>query len=724
MKKLLLAFMLLLGLAAPAVAQNTIFFLGDDTMTCNASGGGAACNVNAGWAGRYAQAYSHGTEYGFAVDGADIAGLTSQVTAAIAAKPGTGTTIAIVGVGPNDLWSGTYASAQAYYDALIVQTDRLKAAGINVGIVTIPPISGTNAATHNSRRLTVNALIRAANADKFYGIIDADAIKFVGEDNAPANATYYAGAIKLTNTGSDLVVTHAKHVIQQMLGIGWDHADWQDGSIPAIDFTVAATVGANQTVPADAYEMAEARIKGFTRSLWIGGATIYVTTDPTVRERKFRITCDVSTAQRIDTIMFYGQKNAGHRHQGFGKFNWNPLSHYGLARGDPKSSCSGGPLNSTIYWEPEMLRQLPNGAIAGMKPRIMSNYYIGGLLSDTQQLTWLRRNFRFIVGANPMNFNDTAMRTMYANAGLVYPGTDETPAGFSGIQCYRGSDGAAVIVSRTASRMLLPGNNNQTVRQEYYARHMVAEDGSDPWGGQCTGSDAQPGYFIFNLSAPQCWDGHNFGSPDGRSHYVHGASNINGGIAWRCPTVVVNGVRQSFVQVPALQVKTEIVHTGFNTGSAPYNSFFLFSDRMNPANTPGDPTSLDPCRQTGPYFCPGSTFHADWWFAWDEDTVNTWQRQCLGISVRGVAPTQGPAECGDSTIAQTEGMAYGTAPEPGLSCTSILQCSIANPGQPGFYNPLPLGSSVPGAVNHTLGGGMAANDNPVNFGEDFGRLAG
>jgi hypothetical protein len=490
------------------------------------------------------------------------------------------------------------------------------------------------------------------------------------------------------------------------LAQSYQHPDWTDGSVPTPSWT---TPGANPTTtaPADTYEPADVTDSGFTESQWIlatNGTDDYVQTPPNLRERKARFTCEPSTAKQIDPILYLGTPSpVGHRHQGFGNYNWNPSSTWGTLRADPKSSCGGGPLLGTIYWEPEMLKAINGGVVAGIRPQVISFYYIAGLLSVANDHTWLRRDFGFIGGANfgttgqANDYNDTTRRAQYAAAGYLYPGSPDTPAGFAGWQCYRGSDGAIVAVSRVASRM--KGQSGAAITD--HARHIKAEDGSDPWGGNCTGTTASPGYLIGNLQAPECWDRHNLRSPTGRTHVAYAASKADSSVQNACPRSTVNGSVVSWGKVPTLTGKAEFWHTGFSD----YGQWYLASDRMNAPDTPADPSSKDPCRATGPYFCPGSTYHFDWINGWKSSIVDEWQRECLGISVRGVAPTNGPAECGTSQISKFRKMLYGGAsPNSALSgCATILGCTNAVPGNTQRYNPLAAGTPVTGAVKHELG---------------------
>jgi hypothetical protein len=95
---------------------------------------------------------------------------------------------------------------------------------------------------------------------------------------------------------------------------------------------------------------------------------------------------------------------------------------------------------------------------------------------------------------------------------------------------------------------------------------------------------------------PYCWDGKNLDSPDHRSHMAYGTNNTWG----PCPT-------SHPVHLPEL---TEFAHFDdvSNTGN-----WYLSTDRM-------DPSSPAP---------NGSTMHADWFGAWDNDIQNRWVTNCI-----------------------------------------------------------------------------------------------
>ncbi|HSP28294.1 MAG TPA: DUF1996 domain-containing protein [Ilumatobacteraceae bacterium] len=95
---------------------------------------------------------------------------------------------------------------------------------------------------------------------------------------------------------------------------------------------------------------------------------------------------------------------------------------------------------------------------------------------------------------------------------------------------------------------------------------------------------------------PYCWDGENLDSPDHRSHMAYGTNNTWG----PCPT-------SHPVHLPEL---TEFAHFDNVSDTAGWH---LSTDRM-------DPSSPAPS---------GSTMHADWFGAWDNDIQDRWVDNCI-----------------------------------------------------------------------------------------------
>lgn len=452
------------------------------------------------------------------------------------------------------------------------------------------------------------------------------------------------------------------NVFAQSWDVGEVARDWPDG---ALDETWTPPIDPDAIHPADAYEPAVNDENGYTRSLWTNTDTGRHLVNG--GEEKFRTVCQPAFSKKADPILNRSQYPAAHAHTWFGANNPYIIENvenfdYDMGRDYPGSSCQGGPLNSTLYWAPSV-KDDRYGIHLTVIPSIVNFYYQNLLPGDGAYTTRLRRNFRFIGGVNPFDYNDTVRRAEYAAANLLYPGSPETAAGFIGIGCYVAAAPNTPVAVLSAHAMKSPSGSPVGNR----ARYLKGPNGEDPWDGACTA-----GEIIIEAQAQDCWDGTNLGSPNGRKHVAYSTRAAdNAPPAGTCP--------QNYVKVPSFVSKEHFSHNGWEED---LQYWYLSSDRLNDADTPGDPTSLDPCRQNGPYFCPFSTYHFDWWGSWDDETFNTWHRKCLGITIDGTSGN--PADCGTGGISgcyadcDTEGtstsvtlISGGTPPEPDLSTDPV-----------------------------------------------------
>lgn len=495
----------------------------------------------------------------------------------------------------------------------------------------------------------------------------------------------------------------------QSYTVGLQGADWTTLS--------SAPTGA---APADAFEPAEVALP-VTESDWLISTGDQLTTFPVVtgkflkgagRERKIRTNCEPSTAKQKDNILGFGIAVFGHLHQGYGPTGWDENSTFTTLRTAPSSTCAGGPLNASNYMEPALLQPLPTGVTASVRAQDQAVYYTEGIQGDVISDTWLRRGMQFILGASPTNFNDATRRLAYAAGGLTYPGSPVTPAGVKGWSCSL-NDGTPVAVSDTTAQMQGDTGVHITAR----ARYLRGPAGEDPFGGNCTGTVAAPANITSELHAPGCWDRYNLTAPDGRAHFWYRSRKSDNSVTDACPVTVpaTSGHAVSdYAKVPTGEFKNIFTTTGF----ADYGIMYLSSDRMDPALTvtPGctndpvtkaDSCSLSPCRSIGPNFCPGETLHADYTFGWFSNTFDKMQRECLGITVRGVAPTDGPAECNAGQVDRTHGLlTTGASPNSAYSggCATISACYNSVPGNTQRYNPVPAGTRVNATIKHKHGG--------------------
>jgi hypothetical protein len=123
-------------------------------------------------------------------------------------------------------------------------------------------------------------------------------------------------------------------------------------------------------------------------------------------------------------------------------------------------------------------------------------------------------------------------------------------------------------------------------------------DGADP--KTTTIPDCPQGsHVVINLRFPMCWDGVNIDSTDHRSHMAYGTPQA---------FMSQQGCPQSHpVYLP------EISLIAFYASDGNTDQWYLSSDRM-----PG--MTVQP---------NGSSFHSDWFGAWDNTVQATWTQECL-----------------------------------------------------------------------------------------------
>jgi hypothetical protein len=161
-------------------------------------------SISVFWAGNhtgiYAAAHPSVVFKGLAVGGSAITTLQSRIQAVLTAKP----KVFTVFIGANDLV--TYASAQAFVDALFTYTDQVRATGAKVAVATILPqqVAGqaANNTLHNTRRVEANKLIRAAVGSRIDAVIDFAADPVMGPDAAASNTALYGDGLHPTDGGA------------------------------------------------------------------------------------------------------------------------------------------------------------------------------------------------------------------------------------------------------------------------------------------------------------------------------------------------------------------------------------------------------------------------------------------------------------------------------------------------------------------------------------------
>ncbi len=137
---------------------------------------------------------------------------------------------------------------------------------------------------------------------------------------------------------------------------------------------------------------------------------------------------------------------------------------------------------------------------------------------------------------------------------------------------------------------------------------------------------------MVTMSSPDCWDGKYLDSADHRSHVVHRKNNPNNGRA-ECPLTHPYILPQFTIGASYSIMAGEKV-----------SDWHLSSDQM-----PGMPTTPS-----------GSSFHADWYGAWDDEVLKTWTDNCIDKLLNCSA-----GELGDGTILRRPD-GYGLVAKPRL----------------------------------------------------------
>lgn len=111
------------------------------------------------------------------------------------------------------------------------------------------------------------------------------------------------------------------------------------------------------------------------------------------------------------------------------------------------------------------------------------------------------------------------------------------------------------------------------------------------------------------INAPDCWNGKDLDSPDHRSHMAYASYGDWGYL--KCPATHPY-VIPAFTMGVWYTTDENLDRSGFWTGSKA--TWHLASDEM---------AGMAPMR-------PGSTFHADWFGAWDDSVMSMWSDNCVG----------------------------------------------------------------------------------------------
>lgn len=304
--------------------------------------------------------------------------------------------------------------------------------------------------------------------------------------------------------------------------------------------------------------------------------------------------------------------------------------------------------------------EIDPGVSVPVRPNGVVFCYTISPYSRTPELYRLLRGLAFIGGVDPNNR-------------LNIPRLAEIPEGQGWDKAnsrYNGWEGWKCITENGSDTILIAPGSTADQNGIHHVRQLVNMDGSDPWGGQCEGTDKS---LVATLGAPSCWDGYNLTSPNGRDHFRYPIRKSDNSYTEVCP--------EGWWKVPHFTVATQFI----NLGHAWRSQLYLSSDRMDP-----NPANWHPA---------GSTFHFDWMNGWDSVVQNDWQRDCVGIAQNGVPGD--PLTCDNSTISATQNMIKGTPPDLTLADNPIVNF-IDRSLLPSKlkYGPVVTGTAVNATIQH------------------------
>lgn len=435
---------------------------------------------------------------------------------------------------------------------------------------------------------------------------------------------------------------------------------------------------------------------------WTGGQFSDAAGDngwPAGDEAKARFDCNITFHEPNDPILAPGVANGStHDHSFFGALGYQghaqDITYAGLRSGGGGgaqagySTCYGGPMNRTLYWEPTMMVPV-NGIVADLKPFTIITYYICGdaMVPPANQYgpancsRW-PRSLDMVFGFNMSDPTGTSSAQYAAVQAANTAGGNYTysPAKASWY----------CAAPATPSYTAYAPNQTQGAHQPYLndangheTLNCLVTDMAEATG--CTLGTPNCGYVVVadNVSS-ECWDGKNPTSPNGRGHLIDRIhdNNTGGNV---CP--------DGWYLVPHFEVKAEFLFKSL----AEIRSAYLSCDRMTGMTQ----------------FKGGECFHADLLPAWDYGTGDKpgfmlkFFQHCLGLSMHvknsdGTTYTDltgDPHECGYGRISADTQAVVNDAPPDGLGPNPVVNLA---PDQTGAlrYFPLAAGTALPSTVLH------------------------
>jgi hypothetical protein len=292
----------------------------------------------------------------------------------------------------------------------------------------------------------------------------------------------------------------------------------------------------------------------------------------------FRFLCSAGQVAPDDPIVYPGQPGRSHLHQFFGNTGANAYSTYESLRTAGQSTCTS-PLNRSGYWVPALL----DGKGSVVRPDVVSIYY----------KRWPATDFHCgAKGGFPTAFN------------------------VEGIACLPLPNGLRFIMG---FNMLNPGAMRTGAVQFLCTEDLVNNETMTQAVNRCRAKAAGGvvTHLIARIEAPDCWDGKNLDSADHRSHVAYSAysDNPDGSNGWgylRCPTT-----HPYVIPMFTMNIQYTIL-PGDDTTRWHYSSDEMITGAA-----------------------PGTTFHGDWFGAWDPTAQAMWTDNCINKDLNCTAGNLG-----------------------------------------------------------------------------------
>jgi hypothetical protein len=286
----------------------------------------------------------------------------------------------------------------------------------------------------------------------------------------------------------------------------------------------------------------------------------------------FRFICAAGQLRRDDPIVYPGQPGKSHLHQFYGNLSTDAYSTYASLRASGKSSCGDSRSNNAVNRSGYWMPALLDGLGDVIQPDQVAIYYKRWPATDPHCNSQ---------GGYPTAFNVEGQACVALPFGLRF-----------------------IFGANMMNLAQSPTGAVQFMCTENLANYETMTQALD----RCR-SITGPTHFIVRIEAPNCWDGKNLDSPDHRSHVAYSsyggdATGMGGWGYLRCPTT------HPYV-IPTFTMNVQYtIAAGDNTRLWHYSS-----DEMVPGTA------------------PGTTFHSDWFGAWDPVVQAMWTNNCINLDL-------------------------------------------------------------------------------------------